>query len=70
MKKVKIHFKGNVVKTFEVDKINIIPVPSGQGPSFFEIRKKSDNKYSILSTNDMLPDISFLEKIEIVEEDG
>lgn len=68
MKKIKISFKGNVVKTFELDKVNIIPTVSEKGPSFFEIRKKTDGKYHILSTNDMLPDISFLEKIEIVEE--
>jgi len=69
MKKVKITFKGDVVKTFELDRVDILPVLGHANfNSMFHLAKRSDDKYILSCTQDIIPDISFLDKIEIVEE--
>lgn len=68
MKKVKVSFKGGVVRYFEIGKINIITTLPNKGPSFIDFRRLSGDKYILNSTNDIIPDVEFLEKIEIVDE--
>lgn len=68
MQKVKVSFKGGVVKSFNLSRVDILPNTGGKGPSMLHLSKRGDNSYVLSVTPDVIPDISFLEKIEIVEE--
>jgi hypothetical protein len=69
MKKVKVTFKGNVVKTFDLQRIDILPIMGNDmGHSMLHLNRRGDNKYVLSCTQDIIPDVTFLDKIEIVEE--
>jgi len=66
--KLKISFNNNTSKEFEIDNVNIIPSHGGdKGPLMLHVNKVRDNKLHINVTSNIIPDVTFLEKIEIVE---
>jgi hypothetical protein len=68
VKKLKVTFKGDVVKTFDLEHIDIMPVPqSTNGPSMMNLMRRGENRYALRVTSDIIPDVTFLEKMEIIE---
>ncbi len=69
MKKLKVSFKGGIVRTFDLERIDIQPaLPGGQGLSMLHLVKRGNKGYMLHVTSDILPDTEFLDKMEIVEE--
>lgn len=70
MKKLKVSFKGGIVRTFDLERIDIQPaLPGGRSPSMMHLIKRGDKGYMLHVTSDILPDTEFLDKMEIIEEE-
>lgn len=67
--KLKVSFKGDLERTFDIFRAEILPVPpKGNGPSMLTFVKRGDDKYVLSVTPDIIPDFEFLEKIELLDE--
>lgn len=67
-KKIKVTLKGGVVRMFNLDRVDIVPSHGDKGPGMLHLNKCGENKYMMHVTSNIIPDVEFFEKIEIVEQ--
>lgn len=67
--KLKVTLSGGKIREFNLDRINIIPSPTVNGPVMLNMNKSRQDaeKYDMFVTSNLVPTADLLEKIEIVE---
>lgn len=63
--KLKVTLSGGKTREYVLNRINVAPHPEG-APMLLNLNKKGD-KYDMLVSSNLIPDVDLLEKIEIVE---
>ncbi len=63
--KLKVTFKGGVVKEFELDRVQVIPQIK-EGPMRLDMHVNKTGKYDMFVTSNLIPDVELLDRIEFV----
>lgn len=67
--KIRFSYKNGQTKELFIEELDIIPVPKEfpNEPLTFHINKISEDKVSILSTSNLIPEVAEVDKIDFIE---